>query len=96
MPRKRQATADLTHRNDPFPLTDMQQAYWLGRRNDVALGSVSCYLYTEFDTSQIDLARAEAAWNVLIKRHDMLRAVILPDGTQKILRDVPAIPFPYA
>ncbi|MBS0540139.1 MAG: polyketide synthase dehydratase domain-containing protein, partial [Proteobacteria bacterium] len=91
--RARRAVADLVHRNDPFPLTDMQQAYWLGRRNDVALGSVSCYLYTEFDTNQIDLARAEAAWNVLIKRHDMLRAVILPDGTQQILRDVPDYRF---
>jgi pyochelin synthetase len=90
---RRQATADLAHRNDPFPLTDMQQAYWLGRRNDVAMGSISCYLYTEYDTDQLDLARVEAAWNVLIKRHDMLRAVIQADGAQRILAEVPYYRF---
>ena len=90
---RRQATADLAHRHDPFPLTDMQQAYWLGRRNDVAMGSVSCYLYTEYDTDQLDLARVEAAWNVLIKRHDMLRAVIQADGQQRILAEVPDYRF---
>ena len=90
---RRQAVADTAHRHDPFPLTDMQQAYWLGRRNDVALGSVSCYLYTEFDTDQVDIARAEAAWNVLIRRHDMLRAVISADGLQRILAEVPDYRF---
>jgi amino acid adenylation domain-containing protein len=90
---RRQAVVDLAHRHDPFPLTDMQQAYWLGRRNDVAMGSVSCYLYTEFDTDQLDLARVEAAWNVLIRRHDMLRAVISADGTQRILAEVPEYRF---
>jgi amino acid adenylation domain-containing protein len=90
---RRQAAADLAHRHDPFPLTDMQQAYWLGRRNDVAMGSISCYLYTEYDTDQLDLGRVEAAWNVLIKRHDMLRAVIQVDGTQRILAEVPHYRF---
>ncbi|MBN8897605.1 MAG: AMP-binding protein, partial [Rhodospirillales bacterium] len=84
---------DLAHRNDPFPLTDMQRAYWVGRRGDLSLGSVSCYLYTEFDTDQVDLARAEAAWNRLVRRHDMLRAVIRPDGTQQILAEVPDYRF---
>nr|WP_203073874.1 non-ribosomal peptide synthetase [Roseomonas ponticola] len=80
---------DLASRHAPFPLTDMQQAYWLGRRGDLALGATACTLYTEFDSTVIDLARAEAALNVLIRRHDMLRAIILPDGTQRILADVP-------
>ncbi len=84
---------DIANRHVPFPLTDMQQAYFLGRRDDLALGSVSCYLYTEFDTSQVDLARAEAAWNQLVRRHDMLRVVIRPDGTQQILADVPQYRF---
>ncbi|SFK44601.1 non-ribosomal peptide synthetase [Falsiroseomonas stagni] len=84
-----QLQPDLANRHDPFPLTDMQQAYWLGRRGDLALGATACTLYTEFDSTVIDLARAEAALNTLIRRHDMLRAIILPDGTQRILPAVP-------
>jgi amino acid adenylation domain-containing protein len=80
---------DLAKRHEPFPLTDMQQAYWLGRRGDLALGATACTLYTEFDSTVIDLARAEAALNTLIRRHDMLRATILRDGTQRILPSVP-------
>ncbi|MDR3537694.1 MAG: amino acid adenylation domain-containing protein [Acetobacteraceae bacterium] len=79
---------DRANRHTPFPLTDMQMAYYLGRRNDLALGSIGCYLYTEFDTDQVDIARAQAAWNTLIARHDMLRVVIRPDGTQQILPSV--------
>jgi amino acid adenylation domain-containing protein len=86
-------TPDLVHRHEPFPLTDMQMAYYLGRRDDLALGSVSCYLYTEFDTDQVDIPRAEAAWNQLIARHDMLRVVIRPDGTQQIRQTVPEYVF---
>jgi amino acid adenylation domain-containing protein len=84
---------DLANRYEPFPLTDIQMAYYLGRRNDLALGAIGCYLYTEFDTDQVDLARAEASWNRLIARHDMLRVVIRPDATQQILQDVPYYAF---
>ncbi|MGH7030390.1 MAG: beta-ketoacyl synthase N-terminal-like domain-containing protein, partial [Stellaceae bacterium] len=90
---RRLIVPDPGRRHEPFPLTDMQQAYWLGRRSDLALGSVGCYLYTEFDTSRVDLARAEAAWNRLVRRHDMLRVVIRPDGTQQILPEVPEYRF---
>ena len=93
VPAVRRIVPDLARQHEPFPLTDMQQAYWLGRRNDLELGNVSCYLYTEFDTDVVDLARAEAAWNVLIRRHGMLRMVIRPDGTQRILAEVPHYRF---
>ena len=84
---------DLAARHEPFPLTDMQSAYFLGRRDDLTLGNIGCYLYTEFDTDQVDISRAEAAWNRLISRHDMLRVIIRPDGTQQILRSVPEYRF---
>ncbi|MEQ9335533.1 amino acid adenylation domain-containing protein [Thalassobaculum sp.] len=84
---------DPANRHAPFPLTEMQQAYWLGRRSDVELGNVGCYLYTEFDTSVVDVERAEQAFNALIRRHDMLRAVIGPDGLQRVLPEVPYYRF---
>jgi len=77
----------------PFPLTDIQQAYWVGRRDNVELGGVSTHYYYEFDCTEIDLGFLESAWQHVIKRHPMLRAVITPDGKQRILETVPPYRF---
>jgi amino acid adenylation domain-containing protein len=73
----------------PFPLTEIQQAYWAGRQRSFGLGGVSTHSYTEIDTTGIDLARLTDAWNRLVARHDMLRAVIDVDGMQRVLPQVP-------
>jgi yersiniabactin nonribosomal peptide synthetase len=86
--------ADPLRRHEPFGLTDVQHAYWMGRRDDFVLGGVGCHYYTEFDGASVDLGRLEAAWNGLIARHEMLRAVIDPDGRQRILPVVPALQIP--
>jgi amino acid adenylation domain-containing protein len=81
--------ADAAARFEPFPLTDIQLAYWLGRNEDFALGG-PCHVYWEFESdAAVDVARLEAALNRVIAAQDMLRAVILPDGTQRVLREVP-------
>ncbi|MFY2561183.1 amino acid adenylation domain-containing protein [Corallococcus terminator] len=76
-------------RDAPFPLTDIQQAYWVGRGGDLELGA-AIHVYVEIDSETLDPARFGEAWRRLIQRHEMLRAVALPDGTQRILREVPA------
>ncbi|HEX7183847.1 MAG TPA: amino acid adenylation domain-containing protein, partial [Thermoanaerobaculia bacterium] len=73
----------------PFPLTDIQEAYWVGRSGAVQLGSVSTHVYFELDFPQIDLGRLELALRRLIDRHGMLRGIVLADGTQRILPEVP-------
>jgi amino acid adenylation domain-containing protein len=85
-------TADRANLHQPFPLTDVQQAYWIGRSGAFELGQVATHQYLEIDSSGLDLPRLEAALNRLVERHDMLRAVVLPDGWQQILERVP----PYA
>ncbi len=82
---------DASHRFDPFPLTPIQHAYWMGRTELIEYGGVACQILFEWDKRQetFDLDRFEAAWNALIRRHDMLRMVVDPDGRQRILRDVP-------
>ncbi|WP_440085824.1 amino acid adenylation domain-containing protein [Streptosporangium sp. LJ11] len=85
---------DLEHRHDPFPPTDVQRAYWVGRTDDFALGGVGCHFYTEYDTVGTDIPRLEEAWNALIRRHEMLRAEFLPDGRQRILPEVPRFTIP--
>ena len=72
----------------PFPLTDMQMSYYFGRNTDYEMGGVATHSYTEIETN-IDITAFNNALNKTIKRHDMLRCVILPSGEQKILEYVP-------
>ncbi len=80
---------DSVSRHEPFPLTDIQQAYWLGRNGAFELGNVSTHGYREIDTHGVSLETVEAALNALIQRHDMLRAVVNADGQQRVLPNVP-------
>ncbi len=81
---------DIPNRSKPFPLTEIQQAYWLGRGTAFALGGVSTHLYWELRCPRLDLARLEAAWQAVVERHGMLRAIVLPEGQQQILAEVPS------
>ncbi|MFC1716317.1 AMP-binding protein, partial [Candidatus Poribacteria bacterium] len=74
----------------PFPLTDIQEAYWIGRSGAFELGNVSSHRYVELENIDLDVERLSDAWQRLIERHEMLRAVVLPDGQQKILEHVPS------
>ncbi|WP_329241745.1 amino acid adenylation domain-containing protein [Actinoallomurus sp. NBC_01490] len=76
-------------RYEPFPLTDIQHAYWVGRGSAVELGGVSTHLYFELAGGGLDLRRLNESLNKVIERHDMLRAVVQPDGRQRVLRTVP-------
>jgi yersiniabactin nonribosomal peptide synthetase len=82
--------APADERYDPFPLTDQQQAYCLGRTDAFASGGVSAHLYQEYEGVGVDLDRLTAAWLRVVDRHDMLRAVVSPDElTQRVLPHVP-------
>jgi len=72
-------------RHQPFPLTDIQQAYWLGRSDVFELGNVATHVYLEIDSKDRDIEKLNQAWQKLIERHDMLRMVLLPDGEQEII-----------
>ncbi len=84
------AKGDPDNKYRPFPLTDIQQSYWLGRTGAFSLGDISNHCYFELDCEKLDIEKAERTWNDLISRHSMMRAVILPDGQrQKVLKKVP-------
>src|SRR5689334_5033763 len=40
-------TTDPTARHEPFPLTDVQSAYLLGRHDAFGFGGVGCHIYVE-------------------------------------------------
>lgn len=75
-------------RYKPFPLTDVQEAYWIGRTGAFDLGNVSTHGYFEIEAQNLDIARLNKAWQRLVEHHDMLRAIILPDGQQQVLEKV--------
>lgn len=74
---------------EPFPLTDIQEAYLIGRAPELELGRVGCHAYREFEAPSYDLERLEQAWNRLVQRHPMLRAVVTSNDRQRILPQVP-------
>jgi amino acid adenylation domain-containing protein len=81
--------ADPANRYAPFPLTDIQRAYWVGRGGGFVLSNIATHAYAELPVLDLDFDRFEQAWNHLIERHDMLRMVVTQTGEQRILRDVP-------
>lgn len=84
---------DPAGRYQPFPLTDLQESFLTGRRLAAARSpedQVGCHLYCEIDVADLDVERLERAWRRLVERHDMLRAVVSRDGTQRVQEQVPA------
>ncbi|XKK33298.1 amino acid adenylation domain-containing protein [Bacillus sp. A17A.1] len=81
-------TADWENLYNPFPLTEVQTAYWLGRENTFEMGGVSTHSYVEIETP-VNIERLNKALQEMIQRHPMLRGIILPSGEQKILETVP-------
>lgn len=78
-------------RFEPFPLTDTQVAYVMGRSAHYRLGGVAAHGYYEYD-GPVDIDRFTRAWNQLVARHDALRLVVDVDAlTQRVLEDVPGI-----
>ncbi|MGQ0841971.1 hybrid non-ribosomal peptide synthetase/type I polyketide synthase [Actinokineospora sp.] len=83
-----QAVPDPGTLHEPFALTEIQQAQWLGRLGAFEGGNVAAHVYWEVDATDLDLARLEDTWQHVLARHPMLRAVVLTDGSQQILADV--------
>ncbi len=87
-------------RHRPFPLTELQAAYLLGRGSAFEYGGVACHAYLELRYDQPEQrarltdGRLDVAWRSVVATHDMLRAVIHTDGYQSVLPEVtvPAIP----
>lgn len=81
-------------RFSPFPLTDLQNAYWVGRQDAFDAGGVSAHGYLEVAFDVLDPERLERVFQRLIEHHDMLRMVVLPTGEQVVLASVPPFRIP--
>lgn len=84
-------------RFEEFPLTDIQSSYVIGRNSMYELGGVGCHGYLEVVFDEIlDVNRLETAWNKVIQKHDMLRAVIFDAGCQLVQETVPHVKITFA
>lgn len=79
---------DEEGRYEAFPLTDIQAAYLVGRNEDYGFGGVGCKVYLELKGKDIQDEKLNEAWKKVINRHDMMRAIVKKDGTQKVLKKV--------
>ncbi|MCL2895832.1 non-ribosomal peptide synthetase [Brenneria tiliae] len=83
--------SDPAQRFAPYPLTDLQSAYLLGRRDLFTLGGVDCHGYLEFRFDELNVSRLEQAWQDMVHTHDMLRTIVHENGTQQTLATIPEI-----
>ncbi|OKP97456.1 AMP-binding protein [Paenibacillus sp. P46E] len=82
--------------NEPYALTEVQQVYWLGQSGYFEASAGGSNLYIEYEISNINFLttaylrrRLEAAIDQLVKRHDVLRTIILDSGRQQVLEEYP-------
>lgn len=87
-------TIDRANRFEPFPLTDVQSAYLMGRGNLFEYGGVSCHVYLELKYQNLETQKVKAIWNKLVQKYDMLHAVIDEGGFQQVLKDFPELDVP--
>ncbi len=66
-----------------FPLSDIQQSFLSGKF--LTKDKVGCHFYCEIKFLEVNLAKLEKAWNVLMDRHGMLRMKINRKGTQELI-----------
>ncbi|MDR1067363.1 MAG: amino acid adenylation domain-containing protein [Clostridiales bacterium] len=78
--------ADAENLYQSFPLTDIQMSYLIGRNEGLRMGGVSAHAYYEVENA-FDMERLQRSLRKVIERNRMLRAVITPDGFQRILED---------
>jgi amino acid adenylation domain-containing protein len=68
-----------------FPLTDVQQAYFVSRSSLIASEQKSCVIYQEIDFEHVDEHNLLRAWRRLVDAHDGLRTIVTAHGTQKVV-----------
>ncbi|MGE7955559.1 amino acid adenylation domain-containing protein [Pseudomonas sp. NPDC089530] len=74
----------------PFALSAVQGAYVLGRNPAFEYGGNACHLYVEYPwPANVDAEQLEHAWNALVRRHPMLRAVVQDNSRQCVQGQVP-------
>ena len=81
----RELTAGLQASATPFPLTELQHAYWLGEQDAYRLNTPAYLHRCFFAATPVDIPRLEASLLALVRSQPSLTVEILDDGTQRPL-----------
>ncbi|MEU5397675.1 amino acid adenylation domain-containing protein [Streptomyces sp. NPDC005963] len=68
----------------PFSPTALQQAYLVGKEDDLVPDAVGCHHYREFVLTGLDVERLRRAWDAVQVRHAMLRCALTAGGKLRI------------
>ena len=84
---------DPDNAHQPFPLTEVQASYLVGRTQAFQYGGVGCHGYTEFDILNPDATpftpkQLTAAWDAVVVAHPMMQCEVHPDGWQRVNPDL--------
>lgn len=82
--RRLTAPSGATGHDEPFAPTALQQAYLVGREDDLVPDAVGCHHYREFGVSGLDVDRLQRAWAAVQARHPMLRCGLTTGGELQI------------
>ncbi|WP_245637138.1 amino acid adenylation domain-containing protein [Burkholderia singularis] len=76
------APAPLPQRDadQPFELSEMQQAYWIGQQSGVPLGSVQPHIRVDFEVDYERVPELGQRLAQLVARHPALRMAVRSDG----------------
>lgn len=85
---------DLKHRFEPFPMSDLQESYYIGAHETEGFNSIPTAGYVEIECRNYDHDRLFKVIGRLMERHDMLRAYIDEDGMQHVLKSLPDFDIP--
>lgn len=85
---------DLLHRYDPFPLSDLQESYYIGAHETEGFNSIPTAGYVEIECRNYAYDRLIKVIKKLMERHDMLRAYIDENGMQHVLKTLTDFEIP--
>jgi amino acid adenylation domain-containing protein len=66
--------------DEPFELSAMQQAYWIGQQPSVALGNVAAHIRVDFSVQHHQIDELTQRLSQLVARHSALRIEISAEG----------------
>ncbi|SDY37472.1 non-ribosomal peptide synthetase [Lachnobacterium bovis] len=73
---------------EPFSLSSLQMAYYIGKQDYYELGGFTTHNYIEMET-RVNINQLNDALQKLIDNQEMLRTVVLKNGKQKVLKNIP-------